>query len=298
VSQEQPKDIWCLLEEASSHLRQQPPPEGRWEHPEDVENVRRLLRDHPDQVQETGGEGETTLHQAVRLRLPDIAEVLLQLGADPNGCPPETGWTPLHEAVRRSYDEDRDMHLIRALLDHGADPNRPDTNGETPLDLAWGRAADVLRAQGGQLNLNTACRLGLVEQVKQMLEADPAAIENAPEPRRLLSDAVGCCYMATKESEALEIISLLLRHGANVNAADADRGTPLYYACGGGAPVSVIRLLLLHGADVHAPTTTGIPRSMSPGHATGTTLWRCCSKPGHENGTVEGGLDLGGGVMP
>jgi ankyrin repeat protein len=257
VTEEQTNNIWALLDAASSRLRNQPPPKGCWEHPEDVENLRRLLRDQPQQAQENGGEGETPLHQAAFLRLPDIAEVLLESGADPNACPAETGWTPLHEAVRRSYDEDRDIHLIQVLLDHGADPNFPDMNGEAALDIAWGRAAEVLRGQGGQLNLNTACRLGLVEQVKQILQADPDAIPKAPKPRRLLSDAVACCYMATKEAEALEIISLLLRHGANVNAADTDQGTALYYACAGGAPVSVIRLLLLHGADVHAAYHNG-----------------------------------------
>jgi hypothetical protein len=94
VSQEQAKDIWCLLEEAASHLRQNPPPEGCWEDP-----------------------------------------------------------------------EDRDMHLIEVLPDHAADPNRPDMNRQTALDIAWGRTAEVLRGQGGQANLNTASRLGLVEQV-------------------------------------------------------------------------------------------------------------------------------------
>jgi ankyrin repeat protein len=123
--------------------------------------------------------------------------------------------------------------------------------------MAWGRAADLLRERGGTLNLNKACHLGLVDEVKRMLAADPEAILKAPEPQRLISDAVGCCYMSTKESEALELISLLLQHGANINGADSDQGIARYYACGGGAPASVIRLFLLHGADVNARSCNG-----------------------------------------
>jgi ankyrin repeat protein len=251
------KDIWQRLDEASFRL-QQPPPEVCWEHPEDVESVRQLLRDHPAQIHAgDGGEWHTPLHKAAHLHLCDIAKVLLELGADPNASPPETGWTPLHEAVRRSFGEDRDAHFLRVLLDHRADPGRPDRNGRTPLDMAWGRDAEVLRGHGGQLTLNTACRLGHVETVKRLLETDPSAVQNAPEPHRLLSDAVGGCSIPANEAEGLEIIRRLLRHGANVNAADPDRGTALYYACGGGAPASVIHLLLLHGADVHVAYHNG-----------------------------------------
>lgn len=149
MSEERAKDIWYLLEGASSHL-QNSPPEGCWEHPEDVESVRQRLRENPNQIHEgDGGEWYTPLHKAAYLHLCDIAKVLLELGADPNACPPETGWTPLHEAVRRSDGEDRDAHFIQVLLDHGADPNRPDMSGQTPLGMAWGRDADVLRGHGG-----------------------------------------------------------------------------------------------------------------------------------------------------
>jgi ankyrin repeat protein len=147
MSEERVKDIWYLLEEASSHL-QKLLPKGCWEHPEDVESIRRLLRENPNQIHEgDGGEWYTPLHKAAYLHLCDIAKVLLEHGADPNACPPETGWTPLHEAVRRSDGEDRDAHFIQVLLDHGANPNRPDRSGQTPLGMAWGRDADVLRRE-------------------------------------------------------------------------------------------------------------------------------------------------------
>eukprot|EP00043_Microstomoeca_roanoka_P030136 m.24847 g.24847 ORF g.24847 m.24847 type:complete len:125 (-) comp9754_c1_seq2:61-435(-) len=50
----------------------------------------------------------------------------------------------------------------------------------------------------------------------------------------------------------LEIVRLLLQHGADANAPDGVGLTPLWYACQYGH-LDVIRLLLQHGADVNAP---------------------------------------------
>ena len=56
--------------------------------------------------------------------------VLIQAGADPNVID-KSGVAPLHKAVRT-----RCAPAVRALLDHGADPARPNKNGSTPTLLA------------------------------------------------------------------------------------------------------------------------------------------------------------------
>jgi ankyrin repeat protein len=62
--------------------------------------------------------GVSTTVLAVHAGYRELAEFLLDKGADPNQA--AAGFTALHEAIMR-----RDEKLVTALLDHGADPNAP-----------------------------------------------------------------------------------------------------------------------------------------------------------------------------
>ena len=63
----------------------------------------------------------------------EIVRLLLQYGADPNTDSSEgtlQGDSPLHIAVIFA-----DVGAVQALLDHGANPDAKDSDGETPCDL-------------------------------------------------------------------------------------------------------------------------------------------------------------------
>ena len=79
----------------------------------------------------------TPLHSAVASRRPEaaigLARTLLAQGADPNRRQ-QGGWTPLHAAAQSG-----DPELVALLLAHGARRDLANEAGETPADLASAR---------------------------------------------------------------------------------------------------------------------------------------------------------------
>ncbi|MAE31110.1 MAG: hypothetical protein CMO43_05890, partial [Verrucomicrobiales bacterium] len=64
----------------------------------------------------------------------------------------EGRWTPLHYAVSGAIDQLPTGHkeIAELLISKGADVNAIDLNGMTPIDLADGEIADLLRKHGGK----------------------------------------------------------------------------------------------------------------------------------------------------
>jgi ankyrin repeat protein len=82
----------------------------------------------------------------------ELAELALNHGIDVNLACNLDGSTFLHECVRLR-DPQIALDAVGWLLAHGADPNRPRDNGDTPLDVAerFGRTdiAELMRTHGG-----------------------------------------------------------------------------------------------------------------------------------------------------
>lgn len=111
-----------------------------------VEMVKLLLSQGADPAK--GQDEYTPLHAAAISGNPLVGVLLL--AADANVSSPEKsgdGHTPLHWAVQENQDE-----FVQLLLDHGADPNRQDVYGFTPLMTAAGsgnsRVAGLLISHG------------------------------------------------------------------------------------------------------------------------------------------------------
>jgi len=87
--------------------------------------------------------GMTPLHFAVAVGHKEIAELLITKGADVN-AKGEWDRTPLHAAATNGKKE-----VAELLIAKGADVNAKSDFG-TPLDLANGETADLLRKHGGK----------------------------------------------------------------------------------------------------------------------------------------------------
>ncbi len=178
--------------------------------------------------------------------------------------------SPYQEGPLHSFE------LFKLLLDHGADVNAADYNGNTALIsvAAAGevRAAKLLLAKGARLDARshdgtTAFMAAASSDVEivQFLLAKGARIND--------SDNAGVTPLMAATSSSQEggdysspdIVKFLLAHGADVNASDKNGATALIYAANMSTnnessdrdTVETTKILLSAGADVKARTQNG-----------------------------------------
>ena len=171
------------------------------------------------------------LSLAIELRAtPEVINALLEAGANPNtkgfnDLPPLT-----HLLINYDNQSEETEKLIEALLNHGADPNiaiknpNPTFDGYTPLFVAI-------------TTPNPNPRL-----VKLLLEkgANPNATFRGT---NILMNIVS-------NQSNIEILDLMLNHGADINARDPNGLTPLMYATfNKEKPELLITELLKRGAN-------------------------------------------------
>lgn len=99
-------------------------------------------------------DGLLPLHIAARRFDPDVADLLMACGADPDGRTAE-GQTPLHVAAHAGR-----LPLVEALIRAGADVNAQDNRGRTPLMIAAEECGEgvvrALAAAGADVNHQAA----------------------------------------------------------------------------------------------------------------------------------------------
>jgi len=263
---------------------------------EDVAALSWWLRRQPQLARERGTNGNTLLNLAVSIGAKashDVArsmmDTLLAAGADVNDGN-DRGWTPLHQA---GYSNQAD--IANALIERGAEIDvDAHGSGGTPLIIAlfWGHreVAEVLgRYSVAPGNLRAAAGLGNQDLLEKCFRGENTLTSDAfaargfyrphsgfpdwrpsADPQEVLDEAlVWAC-----KSGRIEVLPRLVQAGARIDA-DPYRGTPLIWAAASNR-MDAAEWLVDHGATVDFKGTFG-----GLTHGKGVTALHIASQRGH-----------------
>jgi ankyrin repeat protein len=218
-----------------------------------------------DEREPDGGE-LTPLVYAARAGSIDAARVLLEAGADVNQVS-RYGWSPLLAAT-----QNRNYQMGKFLIEHGADVNIANKGGWTPLYLA----TDNRNLEGGDYPTRTP-DMDHLAYLRLLLDAgaDPnARMIESTETRTVftnqwLDEEGATAFLRSSQSGDVELMRLLLEHGADPHINTELGVTPLAVAAGIGwvegitsewsteQTVEAVKMLLELGIDPNSQADTG-----------------------------------------
>lgn len=147
---------------------------------------------------------------------------------------------------------DGDLHRLKRLVEKGADPNKTDYNGRSPLHVAASKGYEditlFLIEQGVDINIsdnfgNTA----LLEAIKN--KHDQVVSILVKTGATLILENPGSCLCMAVAKNDLGFMKRVLENSINPNSKNYDLRTPLHIAASEGL-FSMVNLLLEAGASV------------------------------------------------
>ncbi len=185
------------------------PKDHPWQ--EELESLAQAVRDENDPLYSAAGRGDT-------------AEVsrLLASGVHPDPVT-SNGWTPLHYAAKEGH-----LRIVELLVESGANVNARTT-------------ASYLSTGAGDTPLHWAAYETNSEIVRYLLSKGAAPDARNENKETLLHMAVMNSTPRKSIEQQMQIVQVLLRHGANVNAKSRNGLTPLSRAEHGSELASMLR---------------------------------------------------------
>ena len=225
-----------------------------------------LLLDHEADSNIARADGNSPLHIAVSNGFFHITKLLIKKGSNVN-LQNKEGRTPLFLGVKN-----KQKHLIKLLIENEADvtigyqENSTDriylVRGKGRGRAAWQYVLVkkhllglfLKRTNGGSLD---GADFGAVLRSGWGKDPPEGTIDQILEECDFKEiPGVTVLHIASKENNEPEIIDLLVKSGANVNAQDAEGFTPLHMATIHGN-LKIVKKLVDLDADVHIVTTDG-----------------------------------------
>ncbi|XP_074103360.1 uncharacterized protein LOC141530240 [Cotesia typhae] len=201
----------------------------------DAEVVKFLL-ENGSSINTANKKGATPLNLALRTADEEVVNVFLRRGVDINTVT-QNGLTPLQYAIKHNKES-----MVHILLKHGADTKVLDKSGRSILNFA--------------LSYDVSSLIIWEDLVKY-----GANINELDEFTRESKESLLHLTINHRSPRMLDIIEFLIKHGANVDAADATGATPIFYAIKKNQFVRTVSksavLLLEAGANVNAKNQKG-----------------------------------------
>ena len=211
----------------------------------------RLLLERRADVDATGMLDVTPLLSTCLLGYTEIAGLLLDHGADPNGRDWQAGITPLMAATYYGHTD-----TVRLLLDRGAKVDAAAPDEKTQLEQAKEllKNADRISKQhagnDGEPGGGDAGHAKWEAMITEVVNGLAKAIAG-PEGKAPTGAHATALWMAAAGGR-VEIVRMLLAAGASVDGYDkSDDVTPLWVAAWKGH-VDIVKLLVDNGANVNA----------------------------------------------
>jgi cytohesin len=211
--------------------------------------LRDLIRDSGLPVDVRDQAGRTPLHRGSERGCPEVIEILIALGADPNAKDDE-GKTPLDLAV--GADEPL---TIDALLEGKASACAADTmlraaeRGSVPALKLVAATDPKAKTRDGRTLLHLAAVTAGADLVPLLIRGGAAVNDKDPQGWTPL-------HFAAAQGQA-GLVKALLAAGADPNARDGDQRTPLH-RLGPPATKEHVEALLAAGADLSLQDSSGL----------------------------------------
>lgn len=226
-----------------------------------LQQVRKILRNVRQHVDELDDEGRSALHIACINKRHDIAKYLIQKGADVNQDD-DTGSTPLHYAVQSG-----EAAFVRFLLLRHANPDFEDDDSRKPFDYVkkGNFLLDWMRKCGQHVDaVDTTTKLtALMQAVKNGDKTSVGVLIDQGADLDIQCPAKNTVLHYACETDDTTIVNLLIAKSCNLNLQNNTGWTPLMTAVRKGN-LSVVQLLVSAGADLEARSTDNDYETFTP----------------------------------